>query len=164
MNLFFDLNGVADSASAQLDFVFDDLDLQRINDPVGFFESLTLSYWDGLDYVQLNDGSTIFRPGDMLSGDYAGASSVVAPDIDPLFWTLDLGPGGLGLLSLLNNTDDGLWVQLGFGSYFSGHKGRNTPEYLTAALTVSAVPVPAAIWLFGSALIGFIGVSRRTRV
>lgn len=28
----------------------------------------------------------------------------------------------------------------------------------------SVVPVPAAIWLFGSALIGFIGFSRRTRI
>ena len=30
--------------------------------------------------------------------------------------------------------------------------------------TVSAVPVPAAAWLFGTALIGFIGFSRRTKV
>jgi len=29
---------------------------------------------------------------------------------------------------------------------------------------VSPVPVPAAVWLFGTALIGFIGMSRRTRV
>ena len=29
---------------------------------------------------------------------------------------------------------------------------------------VSAVPVPAAAWLFGTALIGFIGMSRRTKV
>lgn len=29
---------------------------------------------------------------------------------------------------------------------------------------VSPIPVPAAIWLFGTALIGFIGISRRTRV
>jgi hypothetical protein len=28
----------------------------------------------------------------------------------------------------------------------------------------SAVPVPAAVWLFGTALIGFIGISRRTKV
>ena len=28
----------------------------------------------------------------------------------------------------------------------------------------SAVPVPAAVWLFGSALIGFVGLSRRTSV
>ncbi|MCP4768128.1 MAG: PEP-CTERM sorting domain-containing protein [Gammaproteobacteria bacterium] len=27
-----------------------------------------------------------------------------------------------------------------------------------------AVPVPAAIWLFGTALIGFIGISRRTNL
>ena len=31
-------------------------------------------------------------------------------------------------------------------------------------IQVSAVPVPAAIWLFGTALIGFIGISRRTTV
>jgi hypothetical protein len=29
---------------------------------------------------------------------------------------------------------------------------------------VGAVPVPAAVWLFGTALIGFIGMSRRTKV
>ena len=29
---------------------------------------------------------------------------------------------------------------------------------------ISAVPVPAAFWLFGTALIGFIGFSRRTKV
>jgi hypothetical protein len=31
----------------------------------------------------------------------------------------------------------------------------------TGALTYSAVPVPAAVWLLGSALIGLVGVSRR---
>jgi hypothetical protein len=30
--------------------------------------------------------------------------------------------------------------------------------------SVSAVPVPAAVWLFGTALLGFIGMSRRTKV
>ena len=30
--------------------------------------------------------------------------------------------------------------------------------------SVSAVPVPAAVWLFGTALFGFIGMSRRTKV
>ena len=31
-------------------------------------------------------------------------------------------------------------------------------------LTTSAVPVPAAVWLFGSGLIGLIGVARRKKV
>ncbi len=165
MNIFFDLTGVADSAAATLDFVFDDLDLQRINDPYGFFESLTLSFWDEDEnkYKQVNDGSVIQKPMDMMTGDYAGASTVIAPSIDPLLWTLDLGAGGLNLLSLLNNDDDGLWIQLGFGSQYK-YKGKNTAEYLTAELNVSPVPLPSAVWLFGSALIGFIGMSRRTRV
>jgi len=30
-------------------------------------------------------------------------------------------------------------------------------------LTVSAVPVPAAVWLFGSALIGLVGFSKRRK-
>jgi len=42
-----------------------------------------------------------------------------------------------------------------------------TESYIASELTlksVSAVPVPAAVWLFGTALIGFIGFSRRTSV
>ncbi|MCP4765203.1 MAG: VPLPA-CTERM sorting domain-containing protein [Gammaproteobacteria bacterium] len=31
-------------------------------------------------------------------------------------------------------------------------------------LNISTVPVPAAVWLFGTALIGFVGMSRRTSV
>jgi predicted extracellular nuclease len=32
------------------------------------------------------------------------------------------------------------------------------------SVAVSAVPVPAAVWLFGTALIGFVGMSRRRKV
>ncbi len=32
------------------------------------------------------------------------------------------------------------------------------------SINVSAVPVPAAVWLFGTALIGFVGMSRRTSI
>jgi hypothetical protein len=35
---------------------------------------------------------------------------------------------------------------------------------LQISRSLSAVPVPAAVWLFGTALIGFIGMSRRTSV
>ena len=36
--------------------------------------------------------------------------------------------------------------------------------YGELTIDVSAVPVPAAVWLFGSALIGFVGMARRTTV
>lgn len=47
----------------------------------------------------------------------------------------------------------------------AGSGGKNIVLELTVReLSVSAVPVPAAIWLFGSALVGFVGMSRRTSV
>ncbi len=41
------------------------------------------------------------------------------------------------------------------GVVFGSNGGVNT------AITVSAVPVPAAVWLFGSGLIGLVGIARR---
>ena len=37
------------------------------------------------------------------------------------------------------------------------------PRYIGATVTVSAVPVPAAVWLFGSGLIGLVGIARRRK-
>jgi len=37
-------------------------------------------------------------------------------------------------------------------------------SYVALYGNVSAIPVPAAFWLFGTALLGFIGLSRSTRV
>lgn len=62
---------------------------------------------------------------------------------------------------------------LGLLALFDENTGGRIITYLTMscandeAITVgdiSPVPVPAAFWLFGSALLGFIGMSRRTRV
>ncbi|ATG91651.1 hypothetical protein [Methylomonas koyamae] len=46
------------------------------------------------------------------------------------------------------------WTNLGDGSFAA--RVPNTENF-----TVAAVPVPGAVWLFGSALAGFLGVSRR---
>ncbi|MBL4762184.1 MAG: hypothetical protein JKY93_05745 [Gammaproteobacteria bacterium] len=160
MNIYFDLSGQADAATAELDFVFYDLDLRDINDPNDFYESMSLSYWNGSNYVSM--GSVISDSGDMEESTYTSASAD-ASAIDPITWQLDLL--AMGLLSGVNADESGFWVQLGFGSdYRDGIYGGNTPEYLMAALTVSPIPVPAAFWLFGSALIGFIGFSRRTNI
>jgi len=160
MNIFFDLTGVADGVDATLDFVFDDLDLRDVNDPYHFYESMSLSYWN-----EEGDGSVLTSIGGVYkhTSDLESQGSVNIVGDDPIEWSLDLGADGLNLLSLLNNDDDGFWIQLGFGSEYK-YKAWNTPEQLTASLTVSPVPLPSAVWLFGSALLGFIGMSRRTRV
>lgn len=59
-----------------------------------------------------------------------------------------------GALLLSGNLQlTGLWASL---------LGANTSAVVgTINLTPSAVPVPAAAWLFGSALAGLLGLSRR---
>lgn len=42
-----------------------------------------------------------------------------------------------------------------------GFEPPSQPTYVDGSVTVSAVPVPAAVWLFGSGLLGLIGVARR---
>ncbi len=86
---------------------------------------------------------------------------------------------------------DGLDNEMFAGSYFVPGTGGNTATYNTwdrlffsgitgiqkleinlrgsgaidnLSYNVSIVPVPAAVWLFGTALLGFIGLSRRTSV
>jgi len=39
----------------------------------------------------------------------------------------------------------------------------NIQPYGSYLVSASAVPVPAAVWLFGSGLIGLIGVARRKK-
>ena len=74
--------------------------------------------------------------------------------------------------------DQGLsWAQINFGAGNSlietlvitgvnktfDYHIQDGQMYLSA-MTVSPVPVPAAVWLFGTALIGFVGFSRRTNL
>ena len=37
------------------------------------------------------------------------------------------------------------------------------PRLVDATVTVGAVPVPSAVWLFGSGLIGLVGIARRRK-
>ena len=51
-------------------------------------------------------------------------------------------------------------TQLNDALYPGGAKGK----YQTTGLAVTSVPVPAAVWLFGSGLVGLAGVVRRRKV
>jgi hypothetical protein len=174
MNIFFDMTGLANSDWAELSFKFDDLDLINKNDPAGFFESISLSYWNWNSVLGDFDADPVSVAGTITT---AGVSP--DPVIDPLdnnlvTWDLDLL--ALGALNASAQAQNGFWIQLGFGSKYVSYdadgkeiprSGTNTPEYLSAQLNVSSVsqvPVPAAFWLFGTALIGFVGLSRRTGV
>ena len=83
-----------------------------------------------------------------------------------------------GDFQLRINEDDAQVYDIALAEYpyldmiFTGHtfefisladplKKLNETEFYINSLTVSTVPVPAAAWLFGSALLGFFGFSRR---
>ncbi|MBI5461428.1 MAG: PEP-CTERM sorting domain-containing protein [Gammaproteobacteria bacterium] len=47
----------------------------------------------------------------------------------------------------------------GFGMNSNGKKNRSA--YFGGSSTITAVPVPTALWLFGSGLLGMVGIARR---
>ena len=48
-------------------------------------------------------------------------------------------------------------------TYINVHTPTNGPGEIRGQLVVNPIPIPAAVWLFGSGLIGLIGVARRKK-
>ena len=64
------------------------------------------------------------------------------------------------------NFADGVIASCGWWNYSVCVAGQDVAPYAAVDFTydaVSNVPVPAAVWLFGSALIGLMGVARRKK-
>lgn len=94
----------------------------------------------------------------------AGAT-VIREDITALF-----GNATDVVMRLTVDGGNNLSAELDFGADGSVDLVRNnygTLQYLGGAYTgsfesyVTAVPVPAAVWLFGSALLGLVGIKRK---
>ena len=49
------------------------------------------------------------------------------------------------------------------GAQWAAFDGTPYTEVYNIAVTPSAIPVPAAVWLFGSGLLGLVGVARRRK-
>lgn len=122
-----------------LDILFEDLDLAGANDPYYFLESLQLFAADGTPFT--NPIVSISDP-------------LVTGDRD----TQQLLSFSLGTLA-----SNPFYLVADFKSD-SRYYGKNTAEYLIA--TVRAVPLPAAAWMFLSALgaLGIVGWRRRRAV
>ena len=72
----------------------------------------------------------------------------------PYSWTTTLGPDVDGGVTLQLKASCGPVEGCGVDAYF---------DNVTISTDVAAVPVPAAVWLFGSGLLGLIGVARRKK-
>jgi hypothetical protein len=104
----------------------------------------------------------------LLAGD-----TVIAEDIN----SVSIDEGDFGIASLSLTVDDSHSTLLGMAlgirllnqnndvaADFEDIPWAAAVEFDNVQLSVSAVPVPAAFWLFGTALVGFIGISRRRKV
>jgi len=72
-------------------------------------------------------------------------------------WDFSLAVGDMALIEFV------LSELAPTSGFFLSHSDpdSNATIYLSSTLTVSAIPVPAAVWLFGSGLLGLIGIARR---
>lgn len=111
-------------------------------DPTAFWDTFVVNADNAatgtVDFVFLGRSIGFF------SGDFAVANM-----------TFDV-LGGVGTSSNINFADT-------FGGW--SNAGNAVPvDYVAGQVTVSSVPVPAAVWLFGSGLLGLVGVARRRSV
>lgn len=158
---FWDL---AFSSSPQADFTADTL-----GDYV-----FTLSAWNGLAWSDLDAtlvtiienlaptaSASIFPDYGIspLTVNFDGTGSS-DPEAGSLYYDWDFGDGFYGTGATLTHTYEAP------GTY-SGNlivtDSYNNDDFVTFDITVSAVPVPAAVWLFSSGLICLIGVARRKK-
>jgi hypothetical protein len=113
--------------------------------------------------------SSTFAPGFTLwSGWGLGGNKHQAWNVNPNAPT-PLGMTGITYVGHATNTTDGgsatkTFDNLAAGKYLlfiGGNGSDNSNEFYKASLSVAPVPVPGAVWLFGTAMAGMVGIGRR---
>lgn len=115
-------------------------------------DTVTLDFGDGIDSSQL------FLDAELGAGTPTLASFRLQNDGFAFFGVRACGAD----CSILQ----GLQIRDFNGGVLDG-PGENFNDYVRADtydISVNPVPVPAAIWLFGTALAGFVGISRRRKI
>lgn len=112
---------------------------------------------------------------DTASGTVVAGTGVVAADgmmnfnvgAGQVAGTIDFAWGattGIRVVNVWNVNGDGSLTAAAIPGMENGpFPGFNAAFDLTSAGLISAVPVPAAVWLFGSGLLGLAGVARRRK-
>ena len=132
--------------------------------------------------IDLNNNSTVLAGGTVANSGVWESLFDVQTDVDTpvkvewsfnptnslsnaqLAFGLLTGPGGgyVGAPTIFNITGDFIFTAiLTAGSFFGVDIFNATSDVLKYDLSISAVPVPAALWLFAPALMGFFGLRRK---
>ena len=100
--------------------------------------------WTNADVTSFN--GTLLTDFDIATVTFLATNPTANPVVSPTDVTI----------GLFGNGDDRIW----FDS--DGFVDVN-PTFIGGSVTVNAVPVPAAVWLFGSGLLGLVGMARRKK-
>ena len=135
--------------------------------------SLNCTAWDSVDFLGTDgdlddmansgDAAEIAYVNSITGESYASLTKTDRGGVSTAMFTssaeyilIKIGRGpNVGVIRNLSAGNKFTFTATGQGAGFS-----HTSEFGK----IPAVPVPAAAWLFGTALIGFIGMSRRTKV
>lgn len=120
--------------------------------------SPTGDIWDLANVTSNWDENTVSGFSPLSTGSPVMVNGATSPVIDVTNFVIDWVNNGV------NNY--GLWISTNnpnsFGNFHSRESLTGTIPSLDINFT-TAVPIPAAIWLFGSGLVGLIGISRRKK-
>jgi hypothetical protein len=125
----------------------------------------SLSTTNAIDFagVGSSEAAELAKLNELLAGLDSGARAPVSHVFKD-----DNGGGGFTTnrqyFSIKQGTDIWYFENTSGGTLTVDLGTNNDYSHWTEYGPMSAVPVPAAAWLFGTALIGFIGFSRRTKV
>jgi len=126
--------------------------------PDGYVADISVSF---SDYSDTHAGTVKTGGGPELASWYFYESFTGVITIDSVDYTvgilgdtsMQIGDGANDKTSAFGGST---WMSVSGGGYTGGHWDLN--------LDFTAVPVPAAVWLFGSGLLGLVGVTRRRQV
>jgi hypothetical protein len=146
---------MAGSASSVTDVYFDDGSLLGIS---SITNGPGVSFTQDASPPNLPGGNNISPPFQVTAGFLADSDPAVQPNgVNPGEWlkiSFSLQSGGT-FSDVINELSDG---RLRIGIHVQGFSSGGSESFVNVP-----VPIPAAVWLFGSGLLGLAGVARRKR-
>lgn len=98
------------------------------------------------------------------TGEYEGFTSGSDSNLDPVTGLVSLTLAGSNLVDNGDGTYSALLVSVGnVGAGWGSFDGTPYSEVYSVTVEASVIPVPAAAWLFGSGLLGLVGIARRRK-